>query len=178
MRTPHLIATACTASDPDARYRHAELAVWDELQRSLTEYPQIWRSLEEGVMVLGEKIDDLWDEVRGNHIGRARAEAAQVGAMAVRFIADLFEPTGGARERGRTAAADARLVRPLVGPQGRTLSSSHEGFGFLKREYDALWSAIRFEDPPRELAARVAAMSVRIIAEITSAPVPVAVSVR
>ncbi len=178
MRTPHLIATACSAGDPDARYRHAEFAIWDEWQRSLVEYPQIWHSPEEGVMVLGEELDELWDEVRGNHIGLARAEAAQVGAMAVRFIADLYEHAGAARDRGRTAAAEAQAVRSLVGPRGRLLSSSHEGFGFLKREYDALWSAIRFDDPARELAARVAAMSVRFIAEISSVPAPVGVSVR
>ena len=79
MRTPHLLASACTASDPEARYHQAELAIWDELARSLTEYPQIWRSPKEGAMVLGEEVDELWDEIRGNHVGRARAEAAQVG---------------------------------------------------------------------------------------------------
>lgn len=178
MRTPHLIAAACTAGDPEASYRHAELAIHDELQRSLTEYPHIWRSPEEGVMVLGEEIDELWDEVRGNRVGLARAEAAQVGAMAVRFIADLYEHTGAARDRGRTAAAEVHALRSVVGPRGRLLSSSHEGFGFLKREYDALWSAIRFDDPARELAARVGAASVRFIAEITSAPAPMVVSVR
>lgn len=176
--TPHLIAAACTAGDPEASYRHAELAIHDELQRSLTEYPHIWRSPEEGVMVLGEEIDELWDEVRGNRVGRARAEAAQVGAMAVRFIADLYEQTGAARDRGRTAAAEVHALRTTVGPQGRLLSSSHEGFGFLKREYDTLWSAIRFDDPAREWAARVGAMSVRFIAEIASAPAPMVVSVR
>ncbi|OBF76113.1 MULTISPECIES: hypothetical protein [Mycobacteriaceae] len=178
MTTPHLIAPACTASDPEAPYRHAELAVWDEWLRSLAEYPTIWRSYEEGAAVLGEKVDDLWDEVRANHIGRARAEAAQVGAMAVRFIADLCEPAGAARVRGRTAVADAQAVRSMVGPHGRMLASSHEGFGFLKREYDALWSAVRFDDPVRELAARVAWMSVRFIAEMSSATVAAMAPVR
>ena len=118
MRTPHLLASACTASDPEARYHQAELAIWDELTRSLAEYPQIWRSLEEGAMVLGEEVDELWDEIRGNHIGRARAEAAQVGAMALRFIADLYEPTGSARERCRTAAGEQHDVLALAGPRG------------------------------------------------------------
>lgn len=178
MRTPHLIAAACTASDPDARYGHAESAIWEEWQRSLTEYPQIWRSPEEGVMMLGEQVDALWAEVRGSHIGLARAEAARTGARAVRFIADLYEHRGAARDRGRIALADTQAVRALVGPRARMLSSSHEGFGFLKREYDALWSAIRFDDPARELAARVAAMSVRFIAEITCASGRVGVAVR
>ncbi|MEN4397351.1 hypothetical protein [Mycolicibacterium conceptionense] len=178
MTTPHLIAPACIAGDSEAPYRHAELAVWDEWLRSLAEYPSIWRSYEEGAAVLGEKVDDLWDEVRANHIGRARAEAAQVGAMAVRFIADLCEPSGAARDRGRAAIADAHAVRFVVRPHGRALASRYEGFGFLRREYDALWSAVRFDDPVRELAARVAWMSVRFIAEMTSATVPLLSPVR
>ncbi len=177
MRTPHLLASACTASDPEARYHQAELAIWDELMGSLAEFPQTWCSLEEGAMVLGEEVDELWDEIRGNHIGRARAEAAQVGAMALRFIADLYQPTGPSFWY-RTAADEQHAALALVGPEGRTFSSSHEAFGFLKREYDALWSAIRFDEPARPIAARVAAMSVRFIAEITSVSAPVAVAVR
>ena len=169
MRTPHLLATACTAADPDAPYRHAELGIWDEVSRSLTEYPHIWRSAEEGAMVLGEEVDELWDEVRRNQIGCARAEATQVGAMAVRFIADIYEPRGSARQRCRTAAAEQHAVRPAVGPQGRQLSSSHEAFGFFKREYDALWAAISVGADARAAAGRVAAMAVRFIAEITPA---------
>jgi len=167
MRTPHLLAGACTAGDPEGPYRHAELAIWDELTRSLAEYPHTWPSLEEGAMVLAEKIDELWEDLRHNRIGRARAEAAQVGAMVVRFIADLYEH-GSARERCRAAVAQQQAVREAVGPKGRALSSSHEAFGFLKREDDALWSAICFDDLARPAAARVAAMAVRFIAEITS----------
>ena len=173
MRTPHLLAGACTVGDPEGPYRHAELAIWDELTQSLTEYPHIWASAEEAAMVLGEELDELWDEVRANQIGRARAEAAQVGAMAIRFIADLYEPVGPARDRCRAAAAEQHVVRAAVGPTGRVLLSSHEGFGFLKREFDALWSAVRFDDPARPAAARVAAMAVRFIAEITSVSTPV-----
>ena len=148
MRTPHLLASACTGSDPEARDHQAELAVWQESTRSLVEYPQIWRSLEEGAMVLGEEVDELWDEIRANHVGRARAEAAQVGAMALRFVADLYEPSGAraaARPGGRRRGSRRAERR---GPAGRLFSSSHEAFGFLKREYDALWSAIRSMGPP------------------------------
>jgi hypothetical protein len=173
MRTPHLLVGACTAGDPESRYRHAELAIWDELGRAWAERPVRWRSLEEGAMVLAEKIDELWEEVRHSRIGRARAEAAQVGAMAVRFIADLYEPIGPPREQCRAGMAEQQAVREVVRPIGRAFSSSHEGFGFLKREYDALWSAICFDEPARTAAARVAAMAVRFIAEITSAPVAV-----
>ena len=178
MRTPHLLASACAASDPEARYHQAELAMWDELTRSLAEYPQIWRSLEEGAMVLGEEVDELWDEFRYNHIGRARAGAAQIGVMALRFIADLYESTGSARQRCRTAAGEQHAALALSGPRGRQFSSSHEAFGFLKREYDALWSAIQFDEPARRIATRVAAVAVRIIAEITTASTSVVVAVR
>ena len=169
MRTPHLIATGCSVGDPDAPYRHAELAIWDELQRSISDHPRLWQSPIEGAMVLAEEVDELWDEVRGNRIGLARAEATQVGALAVRFIADLYEPRDGGQPRGRAAAAQAQLARALVGPSGRTLMSSHEGFGYLKREFDALWSAVKFDDPARDLAARVAGSSIRFIAEIIPA---------
>lgn len=180
MRTPHLLASACTASDPEARYHQAELAIWEELVGSLDQFPRIWRSPEEGAMVLAEEIDELWAEIRGNHIGRARAEAAQVGAMAVRFIADLYEldGPGGARQRCRVAADEQHAAVTVVGPRSRPFASSHEAYGFLKREFDALWSAIRFEEPARPVAARVAALAVRFIAEITAAPAPVAVAVR
>ena len=120
-------------------------------------------------MVLAEEVDELWDEVRSNRIGLARAEAAQVGAMAVRFIADLYEPGDPGQTRWRAAAARAQQARAVVGPSGRTLVSSHEGFGYLKCEFDALWSAVKFDDAARDLAARVAGSSIRFIAEIVSA---------
>ena len=104
MRTPHLLASACTASDPEARYHQAELAIWEELARSLAEYPQIWRSLEEGAMVLGEEVDELWDEIRGNHVGRARCS-----------------PTRGERWRCPSRARVAgRGAPPARGPRTRT----------------------------------------------------------
>ncbi|WP_293002581.1 hypothetical protein [Mycobacterium sp.] len=169
MRTPHLLAGAC-AIDPADRVRRAELAVWDELTGSLVAHPGQWRSLEEGAMVLGEEVDELWEDVRRNQLGHARAEAAQVGAMAIRFVADLYEPPGPALERFRAAAAAVGAARESVGPRGRLLASGHEGFGFVKREYDALWTAVRFDDPGRGAGLRVAAAAVRFIAEITSTP--------
>lgn len=174
MRTPHLLASACTASDPEARYHQAELAIYDELMASLGTFPQTWLSAEEGATVIGLEVDDLRDEVRGNRIGRARAEAAQVGAMALRFIADLYQPSGPGDLWYRTAADEQRAARAHVGPAGRAFATSHEAFGFLKREYDALWMAIRFDEPARPIAARVAALSVRFIAEISTAPAPAA----
>lgn len=180
MRTPHLLASACTASDPEHRHHQAELAVWEELIASTVLYPRVWCSAEEGAMVLAEEIDELWDEIRANRIGRARAEAAQVGAMALRFIADLYEldGPGGARQRCRAAADEQHAAMAGAGPRGRQFASGHEAFGFLRREFDALWSAIRFDELARPAAARVAALAVRFIAEITTSSTPLAVSVR
>lgn len=169
MRTPHLLAGAC-AADPADRVWRAELAVWDELTGSLTEHPDQWRSLEEGTLVLAEEVDELWEDVRRNQLGHARAEAAQVAAMAIRIVADLYEPPGPALGRFRAAMAAVAEVRGSVEPRGRVLASGHEAFGFVKREYDALWAAVRFDDAARAAGLRVAAAAVRFIAEIHSAP--------
>ena len=170
MRTPHLLAGSCASADPEAAFRHAELAIWDELVHSLARYPRPWRSAEEGAMVLGEEVAELWDDVRGNRIGCARAEAAQVGAMAVRFLVEVCEPGGAIRQRCRDALAEQGRRRSEVGPRGRALASSHEGFGFLKREFDALWCAVCNGESARSAAQRVAAGAVRFIAEIGTAP--------
>ena len=147
-------------------YLTAELSVWGELTRSLIRYPRAWKSMEEAAMVLGEEVDELWDDVRTDQLEHARIEAAQAGAMALRFIADLYAPPcASAGRRCWAAMAEQRAARTSVGP-GRLLVSGHEGFGFVRREFDALWSAVRFDDPARPAAARVAAAAVRFIAEI------------
>lgn len=169
MRTPHLLAGSCASADPEALFRYAALAIWDELVDSLARYPRPWGSAEEGAMILAEEVDELWDDVRGNRIGCARAEAAQVGAMAIRFLVEVSEPGGVIRQRCRDALAEQARRRGEVGPQRRLLST-HEGFGFLKREYDALWCAVSSGDPARSAAQRVAAMAVRFIAEIGTPP--------
>jgi hypothetical protein len=129
-------------------------------------------------MVLGEELVELRDEIRANHIGRARAVAARVGAMALRFGADVYLESGSARQRGRVGADEACALLSVAGPQGRVLASSHEASGFLERECDAVWSAVRFDEPARPMAGRVAALSVRFIAEITGATVSLAVAGR
>lgn len=167
--SPHLLAS-CDTADPDTRYRRAEFAIWEELSRCLDQYPQTWQSPEEGAMLLAEELDELWDEVRGNHLGLARAEAAQVGAMAVRFTADIYGGDDPARERCHTALIQQRDIRPAVGPAGRLYSSPHEAFGFLRREFDALWSAVLHVEDARLPAVRMTAAAVRFIAEASAAP--------
>lgn len=48
-------------------------------------------SSHEGYAILREEVDELWDEVKANDIRRARQEAVQVAAMALRFLIDVQE---------------------------------------------------------------------------------------
>ncbi len=55
-------------------------------------------SAHEGFAILKEEVDELWDEVKGRHPerdARMRAEAIQVGAMAVRFVEDVCDELTG-----------------------------------------------------------------------------------
>lgn len=165
--TQHLmIATTCVAADRQELYRHAERAVCDELARSFAEYPQLWKSAEEGVTVLLEEIDELGDEIRSNHTGRQQLEAVQVGAMAIRMITDLGGGAGSVQQRRHDAMDAARTAREVVGPRGRQFASSHEGFGFVKREAHALWDAVIAGSDTSTPAARVAAAAVRFLVEV------------
>ncbi|MGB8404804.1 MAG: hypothetical protein WCE30_12150 [Mycobacterium sp.] len=168
MRTPHLVAAGCAAGDRDTLYCRAERAIWDEFRCSLDQFPRRWASPVEGAMVLEEEIDEVWDEVRGNRPSLVRAEATQAGAMGLRFIVDVCEPLGDSLVLGRKAAREAAQIRTLVGPSARSLASSHEGVGFLKLEFKALWSAVCAGEPARERAVRVIAAATRLIAEIPS----------
>ena len=48
-----------------------------------------FNSSHEGYAVLKEEVDELWDEVKSNCPDRAREEAVQVAAMAIRFLIDI-----------------------------------------------------------------------------------------
>lgn len=170
VRSPHLLAIACVTAEAGAAWRHAESAVWAELVATLESYPRVWASPEEGAMLVFEELDELWDEVRANQAGRARVEAVQAAAMALRFIADLHLVTGSGQQRCRVAVGEARAARPAVGPK-RPLVSTHEGAGFLRREFDAFWAAVCSGTDTRSAAARVAAMATRFIAEVGSVTV-------
>ena len=68
-----------------------------EAQKATTKYPS-FNSCHEGAAILKEEYDELWEEVRAmkNSINptveqqtKARNEAIQVGAMALRFVLDM-----------------------------------------------------------------------------------------
>lgn len=48
-----------------------------------------FNSSHEGYAVLAEELDELWDDVKANNIEHSIEEAVQVGAMALRYIADM-----------------------------------------------------------------------------------------
>lgn len=48
-----------------------------------------FNSSHEGYAVIAEELDELWDDVKANSVDHAIDEAIQVGAMALRFIADM-----------------------------------------------------------------------------------------
>ena len=66
--------------------------VAEELVRALQRYPS-FRSDHEGYAILLEEVEELWAEVKKRPTDRSlaalRAEAAQVAAMALRFMIDL-----------------------------------------------------------------------------------------
>jgi hypothetical protein len=47
------------------------------------------QSAHEGYAVILEELDEMWAEVKRDDMVRARSEAIQVAAMAVRFLVDM-----------------------------------------------------------------------------------------
>ena len=59
-----------------------------ELNKATTKYGP-FHSTHEGYAVIKEELEELWDEVKVNNKEKARLEAIQVAAMAIRFIMDI-----------------------------------------------------------------------------------------
>jgi len=59
-----------------------------ELRRAREKFPRPMNSPHEGFGVLREEVDELWEGVRGLEGADMRAEAVQVGAMAIRFLVE------------------------------------------------------------------------------------------
>ena len=75
----------------DPAYRLA-VEVLDELRTARTVFAAM-HSPHEGFAVIKEELDELWEHVRGNtgRGRRARREAIQIAAMAMRYIIDLSD---------------------------------------------------------------------------------------
>ncbi len=97
-----------------------------------------FNSAHEGVSVLREEFEELWDEVKADNLELAIAEAVQVGAMAVRFVADM---------RAKLAASEASKVcghvasQSLLIPAGTTcvLQAGHDCNHASAYPYAARW---------------------------------------
>jgi len=57
-----------------------------ELGRAWKKFPRPQSGPHEGYGILKEEFDECWDDIKANNSVGARAEAIQVGAMAVRLI--------------------------------------------------------------------------------------------
>lgn len=71
-----------------AGYAGAVADIAAEVRRARRLFPP-FNSAHEGYAVLMEELDEVWDAVKANRLDAAIAEAVQVGAMAVRFVADM-----------------------------------------------------------------------------------------
>ena len=63
-------------------------AALSELHDAMLKFPP-FHSRHEGYAVLKEEVDELWAEVKHGTPTRAKEEAIQVAAMALRFLVDL-----------------------------------------------------------------------------------------
>lgn len=66
-------------------------AVADELRSATRKFPPM-ASAREGYAVILEELDEMWQEVKHGTTARAREEALQVAAMAIRFLIDIPDP--------------------------------------------------------------------------------------
>ncbi len=83
-------------ADEDAELTHSEVltdiinTVTDEYIRAESKFGP-FASAHEGYAVILEEVDEMWAEIKRNDIKRAREEAVQVAAMAIRFLIDVKE---------------------------------------------------------------------------------------
>lgn len=79
---------------PTLRHKAIAAEALAELASATERFPP-FHSAHEGFAVLKEEVDELWDEIKRNDPGRARAEALQVAAMALRLIHDIAPERSG-----------------------------------------------------------------------------------
>lgn len=61
----------------------------NEYERAIKKFGP-FKNSHEGYAVILEEVDELWEEVKSKDgLGRAKEEAIQVAAMALRFLSDL-----------------------------------------------------------------------------------------
>lgn len=70
------------------QYAEASMDILEEAQRAREKFPP-FNSSHEGYAVLLEELDEMWDEIKANNVPRSIEEAIQVGAMAIRYVAEM-----------------------------------------------------------------------------------------
>lgn len=168
MRTPTVVSAMCRENVRRRAHAAAGEAVVAELRRSRAQIPHL-HSLEEGVSVLEEKLDELKDAVRANLVGHARATAAQVSAVALRLTTD-FQDDEVALARDRLSAQGA--VSKAAGGYAPVapLNSAHEGLGYLRCRHQQLCEALAVGDSTKATVAAYAigVLALRFVAEVPS----------
>jgi molybdopterin biosynthesis enzyme len=73
-------------------YAAAAAAIQQEAVMAAAKYPP-FNSTHEGYAVVLEELDEAWAEIKANNRDLAIQEMIQVGAMALRFIAEMSRPS-------------------------------------------------------------------------------------
>jgi NTP pyrophosphatase (non-canonical NTP hydrolase) len=166
---------SATISPPgrETLHRRAGEVILAELRRARTLFPDRFHSVAEAVSVLEEELDELTDAVRADMTEHARAEAAQVAAMALRLIVDLEQQElSEARDRLAVQATVSKAAHLQHPPE--PLVSTHEGRGFIRGWHERLCVALVAEtfEPDEQMrrtvtaAYGIAVQALRFVAEV------------
>ena len=74
---------------PDGPAGDAVREIYEELQRARAKFAP-FKNGHEGHSVVREEFEEFWDAIKANDIKGARDEAVQLGAMAARFLVEVF----------------------------------------------------------------------------------------
>ena len=74
------------------KYEKVFTVLHDELRRAESLHTPI-KTPHEGYAVIQEEVDELWTCIKTNNLEQAAVEARQIGAMAARFLLDLYVQT-------------------------------------------------------------------------------------
>lgn len=170
MRISAAIVSLCRDGKLHKAHARAGELIFDELRASRRNFPKPLGSLPEAVSVLEEEIDELKDAVRANIIEHARAEAVQVGAMALRLIIDL-EAHESSEARDRLAVQSA-VAKAANSEPPYAFVSAHEGKGFIRGRHEQLLAGLASDNPTQVVKAAnaLAVLALRFVAEVPAEP--------